>query len=417
MTAFKPVVFGSVGLGGYAGATFLLLNNCSKGPLPDGTPSPIRFVAVCEPEPDKHPEKVAIAKENGIEIYTNYDEFLKRTDIEAIWIPIPIDLHRPFTEKALAAGKAVICEKPAAGSIDDVDAMIAARDKARLPVGIGFMDTADPSTLPGKKLILNGDLGKIEYASVYACWPRYDKYYERANWAGKLKRNNTWVLDSPANNALAHYINIALFLLGPTLDTSATPADIEAELYRTVPIENYDTVAMRMKLNTGVTLQVMFTHACETTIQPQIEIIGDKGRYKRDHTDITIESQGKPTVHLTRQGDCRALMVKKFAQTVRGIPNDDVVVCSLESARAHAVAINAASEASAITNVPKTAYRELTSEAGKLWAIQGIENAFTQCSRERKMLHESGLFPWTRPAGRKNDLLNYRHFAGPKMAE
>ena len=62
----------------------------------------------------------------GVQTARTFEQLLE-LDIDAVWLPLPIDLHRPFTETALAAGKAVMCEKPAAGSVDDVDAMIAAR--------------------------------------------------------------------------------------------------------------------------------------------------------------------------------------------------------------------------------------------------------------------------------------------------
>ena len=53
-------------------------------------------------------------------------EHLLACDIQAVWLPLPIDLHCPYTKLALAAGTAVLCEKPAAGCVDDVDDMIAA---------------------------------------------------------------------------------------------------------------------------------------------------------------------------------------------------------------------------------------------------------------------------------------------------
>src|SRR5829696_1805709 len=71
--------------------------------------------------------------------------------IDAVWLPLPIHLHRPYTERALAAGKAVLCEKPAAGCVDDVDAMIAARDASGRGVLIGFQDVYQPCVIQLKR--------------------------------------------------------------------------------------------------------------------------------------------------------------------------------------------------------------------------------------------------------------------------
>src|SRR5205823_2302430 len=109
--------------------------------------------------------------------------------------PVPIHLHRRFTELALAAGKVVLCEKPAAGTVQDVDAMIAARDRSGLPVAIAYQHMYDPGILELKRRLLASDLGKIRSATVMGCWPRDSVYFSRNGWAGRLQFEGEWVLD------------------------------------------------------------------------------------------------------------------------------------------------------------------------------------------------------------------------------
>lgn len=116
-----------------------------------------------------------------------------------------------------------------------------ARDAAKLPVGIGFQDTHADTTSQLKRRLLDGELGDIKHATVYACWPREDAYYGRASWAGAMKRNGVWVLDSPANNAISHFIMWPLFVMGPTMSEAAVPQRIEAELYRAGRASNAST--------------------------------------------------------------------------------------------------------------------------------------------------------------------------------
>ncbi|MCE9591230.1 MAG: Gfo/Idh/MocA family oxidoreductase [Planctomycetes bacterium] len=402
------LMLGVTGLGGWAGAIGQFLEGEAAKPN-----ACFRFAAACEPDQKTHAARIAELRSRGITVVADIDALLEVPGIEAVWLPLPIDLHRPFTEKALAAGKAVICEKPAAGSVDDVDAMIAARDKARRPVAIAYQDVYDPTTLILKNMLLAGKIGRITHATVIACWPRTDQYYGRAAWAGKMQRNGTWVLDSPVNNACAHYVNIPLFLMGPTLETAAVPAAVEAELYRANPIENADTVSMRVTLEDGATLLVGMTHACETLVQQQVVIHGEKGTVVRTNDRIVIEAtSGSETLDRQAVGDARQYLVRRFHDEVRGLPNQTSLLATLESARSQTVCVNAAAEASRVFDVPGDHVRSIATPHGTQRAISGIEAALQECVRGNRMLHETALLPWTRPAGRK-ETRGYRRFAGP----
>ncbi len=409
MSVNAPVKIGVVGLGGYAGSIISLLSQ----DYPD-RPRLFELVAVCSNDFQKHPDRVAELRGKGIACIEDMDEFLK-LPFEAVWLPVPIPLHRPFTEKALAAGKMVISEKPAAGVVDDVDGMIVAREKYGRPVAVGFQDVYDVTTLPLKRAILSGRIGKVKSATVMACWPRNSKYYGRASWAGAFKIGPHWVMDSPANNALSHHINIPLFLLGRDEASSADLKAIEAELYRVNPIENYDTCSLRLHLADGVPLLVLFTHACQGTHNPVVRIEGEKGVITRSNEHITLQTdQGVEQINRD-QPSIRYAMLQRLANLARNQPDSERGLATLEVARAQVLAVNAASEASAVHQLGDDQFIIQAREDGStLRSIPGIEDLFHHCAKNQLMLHESGKAPWSRPAGRKDGLLAYKHFAGPR---
>ena len=62
----------------------------------------------------------AAAQQLGIpKAYGSYEEMLADPEIEAIYTPLPNELHVPWTEKALAASKHVLCEKPISLDADE----------------------------------------------------------------------------------------------------------------------------------------------------------------------------------------------------------------------------------------------------------------------------------------------------------
>ena len=50
-------------------------------------------------------------------------------------------------------------------------------------------------------------------------WPRDERYYSRNGWAGVKRTNDgTWILDSPTNNACAHFLHNMFYVLGDRIE-------------------------------------------------------------------------------------------------------------------------------------------------------------------------------------------------------
>jgi predicted dehydrogenase len=93
--------------------------------------------------------------------FGTYDEMLESGELDAVYIGLPNHLHAEWTIKALKAGVNVLCEKPFATSIDEVDAVIAARDKFNKVAAEAFMYRHHPQTQIVKDWVDAGKLGQI----------------------------------------------------------------------------------------------------------------------------------------------------------------------------------------------------------------------------------------------------------------
>jgi predicted dehydrogenase len=66
------------------------------------------------------------AAAHGVErAVEGYEALLADAEIDAVYVPLPNAVHRAWTEAALEAGKAVLCEKPLCGTVEDTEAVLA----------------------------------------------------------------------------------------------------------------------------------------------------------------------------------------------------------------------------------------------------------------------------------------------------
>ncbi len=91
----------------------------------------------------------------------SYREVLDDPAVEAVYIPLPNDLHRRWTEQAAASGKHVLCEKPLATGPDDAAAMYGACRAAGVVLAEAFMTPFHPRTTAVVDDVRSGSIGEI----------------------------------------------------------------------------------------------------------------------------------------------------------------------------------------------------------------------------------------------------------------
>jgi D-xylose 1-dehydrogenase (NADP+, D-xylono-1,5-lactone-forming) len=118
-----------------------------------------RLLAIASRAPET---AAAYAREWGIErAHGSYEALLADPEIDVVYIPLPNGAHAEWAIRAARAGKHVLCEKPLAVTVEEVDAIGAAARDASVTVAEAFMYRHHPQTARVGELVASGVLGRV----------------------------------------------------------------------------------------------------------------------------------------------------------------------------------------------------------------------------------------------------------------
>ncbi len=108
-----------------------------------------------------------LAKAHSIpKAYGSYEALLDDPEINAVYIPLPNHLHLEWTQKAAAAGKHVLCEKPAALSEAQAHQMVEVCTKNNVLFMEAFAFRCHPKWQEIRALLDQGEIGSIQNVSA-----------------------------------------------------------------------------------------------------------------------------------------------------------------------------------------------------------------------------------------------------------
>ncbi len=123
-----------------------------------------RVTAIASRDPDK---ACRAASKLGIRnAYGNYDVLLEDPEIDAVYLPLPNSLHAEYTEKAASSGKHVLCEKPAALTVEAAAGMIKACEAANVYFMEGFAYRFLPQIDSIKEMVATGLVGNLRLLRI-----------------------------------------------------------------------------------------------------------------------------------------------------------------------------------------------------------------------------------------------------------
>jgi predicted dehydrogenase len=246
--------------------------------------------------------------------YGNYEELLADPEIEAIYNPLPNDLHVPLTLQAARAGKHVLCEKPFAMTADEAAQLREVAGKVH--IAEAFMVRFHPQWLAVRARMRAGDLGEVRAVQAFFSY---------------FNRDGNNIRNRPANGGGALYdigcypITIARFLF------EAEPLRVMALVERDPVFKTDHTVSALLDFGQGRRLD--FTVSTQLTPHQRVQVSGTKKRIELQipfnaplgGSSVYFEDDGRAlngdstVAHTVPACDMYTLQAEAFGRTIRGL--------------------------------------------------------------------------------------------------
>jgi len=386
-----PVSVAIAGIGGY-GNTYL------AALFDPPNPQEFRLVGAIDPSPTSC-VRLGDLKVHDVPLYPSLESFYAERNADLMIICTPLHLHAEHACAALSRGSHVLCEKPLCVTPQQVRQMMLCRDRANRHLAVGYQWSYSHAVQELKKDILDGKFGAPKRLRSMVLWPRDLRYYGRNRWAGvKCDDRGNWVLDSPVNNACAHYLHNMLYVFGSRVDRSAQPVSVNAELYRANAIENYDTAVLKARTRQDVELLLVVSHATGISRGPIFSYEFERG---------TIEFVNQPNATITARfadgsvkdyGSPNEGRHRKLWLTIKAVREGTAPLCGIEAATPHTLCTWAAQQSADVIAFPADRIRVDAGDgqSQRTW-VEGLDAQLTECYEQFALPSEMGI-EWAEPS-------------------
>jgi predicted dehydrogenase len=198
-----------------------------------------KLVAACA----RTTEKVErFAAEHDCAAHTDYKDLLARDDIDVVTVCTPSGAHMEPAVAAAEAGKHAIVEKPLDITLERVDAILAAHQKAGTRVCGIFPSRYSEVNQLIKRTVDAGRFGRITFGGAYIPWWRTQAYYDEGGWKGTIALDG----GGACMNQSIHCIDLLQWVMGGVAEVSAFTATLAHER-----IEVEDTAVAALRFRSG----------------------------------------------------------------------------------------------------------------------------------------------------------------------
>lgn len=240
------------------------------------------------------------AQQFGMEYRAEADAVIGDERIDAVIVTTETNRHAEFVERAAAAGKAILCQKPMATTLEDCDRIIAAVRRHRVKFSMAFQMRHDPVNRKIAELLAQGAVGKVALMRRrHAIGVLLDPSF--------VEGPTRWHFDPQAN--IGMFFDDASHPADWLYSLFGMPVSVMAEIDRVVaevaPDDNGVAIYRFAKGEMVVLLNSSTTVAAVNTT----EIYGEQGTIVHDYGDAPSTSAPRPAgavpLRLIRRGEAQ----------------------------------------------------------------------------------------------------------------
>ena len=214
----------------------------------------------------------------GYPVTTDIEAAIRDPAVDAVLVLTPADTHLDIAERAFAAGRHVLCEKPLEVTVARGERLVAAGRRADRKLATMLQLRFRPASQRLKALLDAGALGDIQAASITVPWWRPQSYYDEPG-RGVKARDGGGVLMTQA----IHTLDLFRWLVGISA--------VEAAQVRTTALhrmETEDYASALLRLGNGAPATLLATVAAYPGGPEQILIIGSLGIARMAGGNLTV---------------------------------------------------------------------------------------------------------------------------------
>ena len=225
-----------------------------------------RLVAMVDPVADA---RAAALRELGLDRgYADFREALADPAVGAVVVVTPTATHREIVIAAAEAGKHVLCEKPMAMTAEECTAMIAACDRGRVKLQLGFMRRFARDFVEAKAALDAGAIGEVVLVKSHTRGPSVPQ-----PWMYDIARSN-----GPLAEVNSHDIDTLRWFAGDDFaEVYAIGGNYRSPEARAQYPDFYDNVAMTIRFTGGAQGMIDGAQGVGYGYDARLEVLGTNG--------------------------------------------------------------------------------------------------------------------------------------------
>jgi predicted dehydrogenase len=188
---------------------------------------------------DPSPHAKSVAERAGVPLYGSLAELFATERPDGVVLATPNPLHVPQSLECIAAGVAVLLEKPIAPTVAEAETLVRAVEAAQARLLIGHHRAHSPIMAKARQVVASGVLGRLVAVTGTAMFLKPDQYFADGPWRREIGAG-------PILLNMIHEVHNLRLLAGEIVAVQG----FKSHAVRGFAVE--DTVAMALQFASGV---------------------------------------------------------------------------------------------------------------------------------------------------------------------